>query len=187
MPISVIGPKTTNNTKASRRARQRGVTLVELLVVLAIIAMVASVVVLNAPPPKSDVQDASEMLAARVDFAAAEAVTAGVTIGLDVTSGGYRFLKYDRGEWTEITDSKFRPYTFPEGFAIEFVVEEAAKKNKKDERSEGDEKRPEPAIRFSPTGETTPFQAVFRGRRGAAVVALDGVGEVTISTGGENE
>lgn len=188
MPTSGTGRRKSSNLHAFRRARQRGVTLVELLVVLAIIAMIASVVVLNAPPPVSDVERASEKLAARIDFAATEAITAGVTIGLETSEAGYRFLKFDRGEWREMTGPRFRPHAFPADFAVEFDVKEAAKKNEPEEkRTEKDEeKRPDPAIRFSPTGETTPFAATFKERRGTAIVSLNAVGEVTVSTGDDD-
>ena len=65
-----------------RRSAQRGFSLVEILIVLALAAMVAGVVVINAPPGRSDVRRAAERLAARFDFAAQDAITKGALIGV---------------------------------------------------------------------------------------------------------
>ncbi|WDI31247.1 type II secretion system minor pseudopilin GspH [Hyphococcus flavus] len=181
MLTSAIGPKTSCSDTAFRRNRSRGLTLVELLVVLAIIAMAASVVVLNAPPPARAVDDASEKLAARIDFAAAYSVTAGVTLGLEYSESGYRFLTYRRGEWSELTDPEFAAQSFPADIAVAFAEEAPAKKNERDEQREEDEDKPNPAIRFTPTGETTPLEVRFQSARGSAIVVLDNVGKVRIS------
>ncbi|WP_425408603.1 type II secretion system minor pseudopilin GspH [Hyphococcus sp.] len=185
MLILATGRK--NSSDFQQRRRQQGVTLVELLVVLAIIAMIASVVVLNAPPARSDIDRASEVLAARTAFAADEAITAGITVGLSVTESGFRFLQYDDGEWSETSKPQLRPYTFSANYAVSFDAQETAAQNERSESPRDEERRPEPEIRFTPTGETTPFTMTFRSRRGTAAVSLNDAGEVKLSAGGDEQ
>lgn len=184
MLISATGRK--SNSASRQIACERGVTLVELLVVLAIIAMIASVVVISAPPPRSSVQNESEKLAARVDYAAGRAITAGETIGLEISESGYRFLKYDRGQWSEMTFPQFSAQQFPNDLAIEVKVEEIAKRNEPQERNREKNEKPEPEIRFTPTGETTPFSVTFKTQRQNVSVSLDEAGAVSVKAGDQD-
>ncbi len=179
MLISATGQK--SNSTPRIRVYERGVTLVELLVVLAIIAMIASVVVLSAPPPVSNAQRESEKLAARIDYATGEAVTSGESLGLEISDGGYRFLKYSRGEWKALSSAQFVEQRFPDDLTVEVKLEDQAKRNEPRERKTGDEEKPQPEIRFAPTGETTPFSVIFRSQRQNAGVSLDGAGSVSVS------
>lgn len=158
---------------------QRGVSLVEILIVLMIAAMVAGVVMVSAPPLRSASQDESERFAARIAMAAEAAVTRGELIGLKVDEGGYRFYRYDRGEWKSYGGG-FESGAFPPDAAVSLKLENAAKKNEQSETKKETEARPRPNVMFSPTGETTPFEIAFQERRQTIAVALDGAGKVEV-------
>lgn len=179
MRISATGQATR------RGARQRGVTLVELLVVLMIVAMIASVVVLSAPPARSDARLEGDRFAARVDYAASKAVTAGALIGLEAGEGGYRFYDYARGVWTPAADAMLGAETFSAGLAVEVAVFEPARRNEPADPRRKEEDTPKPNVFFTPTGETTPFSAMFRSRSESVSVALDAAGKVQVSDADE--
>ncbi len=180
MLISAIGRK---SNRRSTCARERGVTLVELLVVLAIIAMIAGVVVLNAPPVQNDARRAGEQLAARLELAAEHAITAGTIIGFEPSDSGYRFLEYDRGGWRTISSKRFSDFSYPAGLAVELTFEEAVRKNEPERRQTKEDDKPNPRVWFYPTGETTPLSITFRAQRESLKVTLDDAGQAQISRG----
>lgn len=163
------------------RQSQRGLSLVELLVVMALLAMVAGIVVINAPPGRSDMRRTAERLAARLDFAAQEAVTSGAVLGASLGEDGYAFYRYERGEWAPETAAQIKGELFPAAFSIAVETEEPAKKNEPEESQRETEKTVRPAFRFLPTGETTPVTIVLSDRREAWRVTLDGSGHVDVS------
>ncbi|MEM9421235.1 MAG: prepilin-type N-terminal cleavage/methylation domain-containing protein, partial [Pseudomonadota bacterium] len=93
MLISAVG----NNA-----ARQRGLTLVELLVVIVIMAVVSGLAVAAIPSPESDVEKTARAFAASTGLLADAAVTSGQPTGLHVTATGWRALRYTEGRWTSI-------------------------------------------------------------------------------------
>lgn len=167
------------NRRSGIGKAQHGVSLVEILIVLMIAAMVAGVVIVSAPPLRSASQDESERFAARIAMAAEAAVTRGEVIGLQVAQEGYRFYRYDRGEW-KAYGAGIEGGAFPPDAAVELTLEDAAKKNELSETKKETEERPRPNVTFSPTGETTPFEIAFQERRDIIAVALDGAGKVEV-------
>ncbi len=168
------------NRRARIRKTQRGVSLVEILVVLMIAAMVAGVVVMSMPPLRSEARDESERFAARLSRAADEAVTGGEMLGLKVAEDGYSFYRYERGEWKSL-DSDFKTAgTFPPDLAVELTFDDAAKKNQESETEKDTEETPLPGVMFAPTGETTPFEIAFQEARARVSVVLDGAGKVEV-------
>ncbi|WP_428409170.1 type II secretion system minor pseudopilin GspH [Hyphococcus sp.] len=165
--------------------RQRGFSLVELLVVMALAAMVAGIVVINAPPGRSDVRRTAERLAARLDFAAQEAVTSGALVGLRLDEEGYAFFDYQRGEWKPATSERLKTERFPAEFSVAVTRDAAAKKNEPEEKQTENETIIRPELRFLPTGETTPVTVVFQDRREIWRITLDGAGKVEVSDDGE--
>ncbi len=177
MRISATGP----TIKRREAARQRGVTLVELLVVLMIVAMITSVVVLSAPPPRGDARFEGDRFAARVDYAASKAVTAGAYIGMEATESGYRFYEHARGVWIPAADAKLGGEAFSANLAVEMAVFEPARRNEPPDPRKKDEDKPQPNVFFAPTGETTSFVANFRSRRDNVAVRLDAAGKVSVT------
>lgn len=168
------------NNRAIIRTRQRGFSLVEILIVLMIAAMVAGIVVINMPPSRSEALDESERFAARISLAAEQAVTRGELIGLKVAEDGYRFYRYDRGEWKHWDDAPAGEDSFPPDIAIDLTLADAAKKNEDSAPKKETEERPRPNILFTPTGETTPFEIVFQQKRSIVRVVLDNAGKVEV-------
>ena len=163
---------------------QRGVTLVELLVVLTMIALLASIVVLSTPPAQSDAMKSAEQFAARIDFASQEAITSGRVIGVIAQPDGYQFYSYDRGVWTELAEKILGAEAFSSTIAVDLELAESAKKNEPQDMSretKRDDETPRPTIIFAPTGETTPFSVVFADRRNQYRVTLSDSGAVQLS------
>jgi general secretion pathway protein H len=163
------------------RARQRGVSLVELLIVLSILAMVAGVVIINAPPGRSGTREAADRFAARLDFAAQEAITKGVLIGMTLEEEGYAFFSYNRGEWEVLENKHVTGEDFASDFAVTIELKQAAKKNESAEQKRESEVAIRPDILFTPTGETTSFSVKFHDRQGAFNITLDDVGRVEVT------
>lgn len=87
--------------------RDRGFTLVELMVVLAIIGLVSGTVVLAMPDPRGDLRRDAERFAARARAAQDKAIVEARDIGLLVSAQGYGFERRDRGVWRLLTERPF--------------------------------------------------------------------------------
>lgn len=88
-----------------RRAGERGLTLVEMLVVLAIIGVMAGVAVigLGGADRNSNVQAEAQRLAASIQRAADEAIVSDAPAALRWDGEGYSFLRWDpkRRAWQD--------------------------------------------------------------------------------------
>jgi general secretion pathway protein H len=155
-----------------------GFTLIELLVVMLIVALMASVVVLNMPPPASQARTEADMFAARLNAAAELAITTGSMIGLELDADGYKFYRYDRGVWNESAERRLAFGAFPPDMGVDFTLVEPAKKNEVTDDKPRDKDLPAPSIFFSPTGETTPLSVDFSTRGAVRSVNLDASGNV---------
>lgn len=78
---------------------QRGLTLVELLVVLAVLAFAVGVAVVNAPPPRSGAKHEAERFAALLVAAAQNAASSGAPARARLETTGYSFERYDGDGW----------------------------------------------------------------------------------------
>ena len=151
-----------------------------------VVAMAAGLVVFNLPPAPSEAQREAERFAARLAVAGEQAIMSGSVIGMELDPEGYRFYRYDRGEWR---DPEIRPLSagrFPPDIAVDFTVLEPARRNEDEEQRRIEAERrnladsgleiPAPNVFFSPTGETTAFDIVLRSRRVAIRLSLDDAG-----------
>lgn len=94
----------------SRRAANRGLTLMEILVVLVIVAVVAGFAVLSTASLGGDTpqEKAARQFAALVELASENAVMESKQFGIEVQPHGYRFFTYDGAAWRPLTgDSVF--------------------------------------------------------------------------------
>lgn len=89
------------------RERERGFTLVELMVVLTIIGFVSAAVVMAIPDPRGRIVDDADRFAARVAAARDEAVVTARTVSVWVSPSGYGFQRRENGAWTAIEDKPF--------------------------------------------------------------------------------
>lgn len=80
--------------------RQRGFTLLELLVVLVIIGLTLGLVTLNAAPSQRQaMQQEAQRVALLLQLARDEAIVRNRPIAFEAAGGGYRFLVRDNREW----------------------------------------------------------------------------------------
>ncbi len=87
-----------NQTAFSGDAREAGLTLVEMLVVLAIIGIIASVAVLSVGGASSrSAQVEARLLQSRLQFAADRTMVTDEMIALVPAADGYRFAEWDEG------------------------------------------------------------------------------------------
>lgn len=80
-----------------RQGRQRGFTMIEVLVVIVIIGVMASMIVVSITlgDPRRELLREAERLRTVLALAAEEAVIQQVELGAEFTESGYRFLKWD--------------------------------------------------------------------------------------------
>lgn len=104
MPISAIG-----------RARQRGFTLVELLIVLTIIGLMSAAVVIAIPDQRGSLVSEAERFAARANAAQERAVMDARPMAIRVTDAGYGFDRRDKGQWQALNAKPFIDYSWSEG------------------------------------------------------------------------
>jgi general secretion pathway protein H len=112
--------------RSARQQRQRGFTLLELLVVLIIIGIVVSMATLSVGGNEArTLRDEAQRLSALIDLAIQESVLNGREMALELDEEGYRFLAYDleNEKWQPIEESTFRPRELPQGIELQAEVE----------------------------------------------------------------
>lgn len=156
-----------------RRARGRGFTLLELLVVVLLIGLLTSFAVLGIQgrSPRELQREEARRLLARMDLAREEAVLRATSLGIRFTDEGYRFLELRDQQWRVLRgDRIFSPHELPEGMRVAvdidgLEVELAGEEDQESEDAPGldggaggddDEQRPRPQVFFLPGGEIVP-------------------------------
>jgi general secretion pathway protein H len=155
--------------------RERGFTLIEILVVLVIVAIITGAAILSlnilggAPPAKH----AAEQLSALAELASQQAVMEGQQYGLLIERHSYRFFIYDGAQWQPVQDSTlFHPRTLGkdvnldlqlEGTKIKLAVtpDASGDTSADDESGTSDNDssaQPKPQIALLSSGEVTPFK-----------------------------
>lgn len=106
----------------ARGPSSRGMTLIEMLVVLAIVAVVATVSALAlGGATRLDVQTEARRLAARVQLAADQSMLGDVAIAVSLGRGGYGFVEWDerRADWQPSRSGPLAEWhTLPRGLAL---------------------------------------------------------------------
>jgi len=147
------------------QSHQRGFTLIEMLVVVLIIGVVLSFVSLSINPngPSDRLNTEARRLEALVRAAADDALLYGREIGLDITRGGYRFLRLGDDGWQPIvgTDTPLRPRKLSEGVVLALIERDEDQPrlvsgDPEDEDDEEEAVRPEAV--FLSSSEIVPFE-----------------------------
>lgn len=147
------------------RARARGFTLLEVLVVVIIIGIVISFAVLSINGDDKTLEEEARRLQALIDLTGQEAVLQSKELALQFNEDGYEFLAFDGEKWQAIADDEIlRPRMLPDTVAVDYEPE-----GQKLTLKGMDDEATSPRIYFLSSGEMTPFRLTVR-RRGA----LDG-------------
>lgn len=127
--------------------KQKGFSLLELIVVIAIMATVTGVVIprINFGGDKKQMKTEATRLAELFRRASDESIFKGSELGIRFTDNDYQFLKLEggnrEGKWVQYDDKTFRKREWPEGFEVELqiagvaVVLESAEDAKIDEKT----------------------------------------------------
>ena len=145
------------------RGQQRGFTLIEVLVVALIIGVVLAFVSFSINPtgPADRLDTEAERLNALLQTAADDAILYGREIGLDITQGGYRFLRLGDDGWQplNVPDTPLRARELGDGLVIVLIDrgDDTPRLVQADEDAdEEDVVRPEAVLLSS--GEFVPFE-----------------------------
>jgi type II secretion system protein H len=157
--------------------RQRGFTLIEILVVMVIITIIVTLAAVKFGPNDSDIaQREAERLALLLENARDEAIAAGTTLGWSPDEGmaGYRFWQQDaNAQWQPLSDNEtLRPRTLPVNtilLAVSVNLGPLAKDGK---------------VIFTPSGVNAPFGLDVRSGDAVRHLSGDPLGRMTVDTPG---
>ncbi len=160
------------------RSKQRGVTLLELLVVMAILALTASIIVLSAPPARGPAKEEAERFAARLVTASQEAIVTGQVLRLDFSPAEYRFLAFREGAWKPLSEKpSLEPRQISGSVLTTIAIADAALANEPSRTARDDPVR---RVLLDPIGAAVPFTVDFADRRERWRVELGADGAVGV-------
>ena len=161
--------------------KQRGFTLIEVMVVVVLIGLMASLVQFNfsGNKPADKLKHESARFAAIFEVAADYGMLNNIELGLIVKKDSYQFLGYDGTRWTEIPEQDWQAnVTVPEDIVLSIELDDlpieepmlfdADTFKEKDEddftllSKEEQEEKIIPQVYILSGGDLTPFSVTFR-------------------------
>ena len=141
--------------------RQKGFTLIEILVVMTIVAVMASVAVISVRgrDAQSVIDESVRQLAYSLRVAEEETLFRRRQLGLLLAQNGYLFLTEDEEGWYPVDDRFFKPGGFPENLRVSLYVDGVPKAL--DSKIDDVEEKLEPQVTFVPDAEPVPFEILF--------------------------
>ena len=135
------------------RIRNRGFTILEILVVVAIISLSVTVILLNLSlsRPDRELGEHAQRLSKTMQLLMQEAILDDKNFALSVVPSGFLVLQYDGAEWQQTEDPFLKSLQQKHDYVDELVIDRnVVAIDKKD--------RPDPHILILSSGEMTPFQ-----------------------------
>lgn len=185
----------------SRPRLAKGFTLIEILVVVTIVAIVTSVAMLSLTLVGDDRDSRTEArrLASLLEVALDESIMQGREFGVELVTGGYRFVEFDRLtlQWAEIPgDETLRPRNLPDGVFLELFMEDQRvvladelaeieyQDEDEDDRPSLDDQRYAPHVFVFSSGDVTPFRVhIARSQLEEPVILdVDALGQAEIKS-----
>lgn len=110
-------------------SRQRGFTLIEILVVIVVVAVIISIATLSFNVAGEDDQLDKERLrfASLIEAVQDDALLQGREFGIEIMTSSYRFVEFDplTRQWAEVPfDELYRLRFLPEGLEFELFIDE---------------------------------------------------------------
>jgi len=107
--------------------KQRGFTLIELMVVMVLLGLISSIALttVGGGNQKRELNNEVNRLHAVLRMAAEESIFSNTEIGVVIESGLYEFLTYDEaeGKWVAAAPHFLRSYSLPEWISLDFQRE----------------------------------------------------------------
>ncbi|MHA7900617.1 MAG: GspH/FimT family pseudopilin [Henriciella sp.] len=152
------------HSSRSDRDSERGMTIVEVLMVVFIIGLTAGIVTLTIPQRPTAEQASAQAFATILRTAQDQAILSGQPVGLRLTETGYDLVQWRRDRWVP----HGRPEVLPRRLDITPIFEAS-------DRPEG-----WPDLVFDPTGIVPSAEFQLRGRGVRIDIALHENGEVAL-------
>lgn len=187
---------------SNNRPRERGFTLIEVLVVVTIVAIISAVVLLssNLVADDREVRQEVRRMASLVELAADEALLQGREFGLEFRRQGYRFVEYDpvSDRWYEVAgDELLRPRSLPEPLHFELFIEdrrvqlpvEHARIGGAQSRTTSRDAEYAPHTLIMSSGQLSPFsvEVVEGNERSGLAMEVTPAGEIDIDDGSDDD
>jgi general secretion pathway protein H len=172
--------------------RNKGFTLVEILVVLLIITVVISLTVLTVSSTGRDSQldEESRRIEGLVGLLHERALLEGRDFGLRIEPAAYEFVVYDprRDRWLMMDqDREFRHRDLPRGVSFQLQLDSQTVVIKPIDRNLTNGEPPRPQVAIAASGEGTPFRLILLREATQAKAVVDGDALGKISREGSNQ
>jgi len=169
--------------------RNKGFTLVEILVVVVIMAVIISLAVLSIGVTGRDSQLDQEgrRIQALIDLLHEKALLEGRDFGVYVEPNAYDFVVYDtvRDAWQKFDDEdEYRHRDLPKGMSFQLQLDQQTVVLKAVDKSLVGAPPPAPQLAIAASGEGTPFRLILQRDTGPAQAAVDGdaLGKTSLQT-----